>query len=67
MRTKPILAFIGSKGSGKSITNRKVGLILFGDAFDVMPLTDDSKDCDSSDQLRLRRDRQCGYKVRVAQ
>jgi hypothetical protein len=48
MRTKPILAFIGPKGSGKSITNRKVGLLLFGDAFDVMPLTEDSKDFDAA-------------------
>jgi len=48
MRTKPILAFIGPKGSGKSITNRKVGMLLFGEAFDVMPLTEDSKDFDAA-------------------
>ncbi len=48
MRTKPILAFIGPKGSGKSITNRKVGMLLFGQAFDVMPLTEDSKDFDAA-------------------
>jgi hypothetical protein len=48
MRTKPILAFIGSKGSGKSITNRKVGMLLFGENFDVTPLTNDPKDFDAA-------------------
>jgi hypothetical protein len=48
MRTKPILAFIGPKGSGKSITNRKVGKLLLGENFDVMPLTDDPKDFDAA-------------------
>jgi hypothetical protein len=48
MRTKPILAIIGPKGSGKSITNRKVGMLLFGEKFDVMPLTGDLKDFDAT-------------------
>jgi hypothetical protein len=48
MRTKPILAFIGPKGSGKSIANRKVGMLLFGEHFDVTPLTDDPKDFDAA-------------------
>jgi hypothetical protein len=48
MRTKPILASIGPKGSGKSITNRKVGMLLFGENFDVMPLTNDQKDFDAA-------------------
>jgi hypothetical protein len=48
MRTKPILAFIGPKGSGKSITNRKVGMLSFGEHFDVTPLTHDPKDFDAA-------------------
>jgi hypothetical protein len=48
MRTKPILAFIGPKGSGKSITNRKVGMLMFGEKFNVMPLTYDQKDFDAA-------------------
>jgi hypothetical protein len=48
MRTKPILAFIGPKGSGKSITNRKVGMLMFAEHFDVMPLTNDQKDFDAA-------------------
>jgi hypothetical protein len=38
MPTKPILAFVGEKGSGKSLTLRKIGVMLFGPAFNVMPL-----------------------------
>ncbi len=48
MPTKPITAFIGPKGSGKSITLRKVGILLFGQEFDVTPLTNDSKDFDAA-------------------
>lgn len=48
MGTKPILAFIGPKGSGKSITLRKVGKVLFGKYFDVTPLSDDVKDFDAA-------------------
>jgi hypothetical protein len=36
--TRPILAFIGPKGSGKSFTLRKVGLLLFGPKFEVASL-----------------------------
>jgi len=46
MPTKPILAFIGPKGSGKSITLRKVGMLLEGSSFDVLLLPDDSRDFD---------------------
>jgi hypothetical protein len=48
MPTKPILAFIGPKGSGKSHTVRKIGRLLFGDGFDVMPLSNDVKDFDAA-------------------
>ncbi len=48
MPTKVILAFIGPKGSGKSITARKFGLLLFGPAFNVMPLTSDARDFDAA-------------------
>jgi hypothetical protein len=48
MPTKPIVAFIGPKGSGKSITLRKVGMLMFGERFDVTPLTNDSKDFDAA-------------------
>jgi hypothetical protein len=48
MRTRPILAFIGPKGAGKSVTNRKVGMLLFGERFDVTPLPDESKDFDAA-------------------
>jgi len=46
--TKPILAFIGPKGSGKSTIQRLIGLLLTGENFDVTPLTDDSKDFDAA-------------------
>jgi|GEM_PF-6693017 len=48
MPTKPLLAFIGEWGSGKTITLRKIGLLLFGKRFEVMPLTQDQKDFDSA-------------------
>ena len=48
MPTKPIVAFIGPKGSGKSITLRKVGMLLFGSGFDVTPLSNDSRDFDAA-------------------
>lgn len=48
MPTKPILAFIGPKGSGKSITLRKVGMLLEGSSFNVMLLPDDPKDFDAA-------------------
>ncbi len=48
MPTKPILALIGPKGSGKSITARKVGMLLFGKNFNTTSLTDDPKDFDAA-------------------
>jgi hypothetical protein len=48
MPTRPILAFVGEKGSGKSITARKIGMLLFGDRFDVTPLSKDPKDFDAA-------------------
>jgi hypothetical protein len=38
--TRPLLAFIGPKGSGKSHTLRKVGMLLFGPRFEVKNLPD---------------------------
>jgi len=48
MRTKPILALIGQKGSGKSITLRKIGMLLFGRHFNVMPLPHKVEDFDAA-------------------
>jgi hypothetical protein len=48
MPTKPILAFIGEKGSGKTTTLRKIGKLLIGDGFNVVPLTNDPKDFDAA-------------------
>jgi hypothetical protein len=48
MPTKPILTFLGEKGSGKTTTLRKVGLLLFGKNFNVASLTDDPKDFDAA-------------------
>ncbi|OPY83925.1 MAG: hypothetical protein A4E71_02823 [Smithella sp. PtaU1.Bin162] len=47
MPTKPILLFMGEKGSGKTTTLRKIGVLLLGDNFDVASLTDDPKDFDA--------------------
>ncbi len=38
--TRALLAFIGPKGSGKSHTLRKFGVLLFGSQFDVVSLPD---------------------------
>ena len=46
--TKPILAFIGPKGSGKTSLFRRGGQILFGPDFNVVTLTDDEKDFDAA-------------------
>ena len=46
--TKPILAFIGEKGSGKSMTLRLVGKVLFGKSFDVTPLPNKADDFDAA-------------------
>ena len=44
MPTKPLAIFAGSKGSGKSMTAKKVGRLLFGKGFQVqaVPKTEDS-------------------------
>lgn len=44
--TRPILAFIGPKGSGKTFTLQLVGKLLFGDSFDVSPIPTDEKEFD---------------------
>ena len=46
--TRPILAMIGERGSGKTFSLRKVGQLLFGPSFNVMQLTDDPKDFDAA-------------------
>ncbi len=48
MPTKVILAMIGEKGSGKSLTIRSVGKLLFGDSFDVIQPTNDPRDFDAA-------------------
>jgi len=48
MPTRPILAFIGEKGSGKTFTLRHVGKLLFGRAFDVMPVPAKPEDFDAA-------------------
>lgn len=46
MATKPIAAFIGGKGSGKTSTFRRLGVLLYGSAFQVssMPEKEDAFD-----------------------
>ena len=46
--TRPILAMIGDMGSGKTSGLRKVGQLLFGSSFNVMQLSEDSKDFDAA-------------------
>jgi len=46
--TKPILAMIGERGCGKTSGLRKIGRLLFGPSFNVMPLSDDSRDFDAA-------------------
>lgn len=48
MPTKPIAAFIGPKGSGKTSALRKVGLLLFAAKFDVTKLTNDARDLEAA-------------------
>ena len=48
MPTKPILAFIGEKGSGKSSTLRKIGMLLFGGNFDVTALPNKQEDFETA-------------------
>ncbi|MDD5529546.1 MAG: hypothetical protein PHX21_05890 [bacterium] len=42
--TKPILLFVGIKGSGKSFTLRALGKLLFGKRFDLISLSNDKRD-----------------------
>lgn len=44
MPTKPLLAFIGEKGSGKTSVIRRMGKILYGKNFNVNSFTPDYKD-----------------------
>jgi len=48
MPTRPILALIGEKGSGKSITARKVGRLIHGGHFEVTTVSKDPKDFDAA-------------------
>lgn len=48
MPTRPILLLLGPKGSAKTTTARKMGVIIIGRGFNVMPLTKDSKDFDAA-------------------
>ena len=45
--TRPILAVIGEKGSGKSSILRRIGKALFGAEFNVSQLSEDPKDFDA--------------------
>lgn len=45
--TRPELAWIGEKGSGKSITNKKLGCTFFGSQFQLTPLPDKVEDFDA--------------------
>lgn len=47
LKTKPIFAAIGNKGSGKTTFLRRVGQILFGKKFDVTSVGNDYKDIDT--------------------
>lgn len=47
LKTKPIFAAIGNKGSGKTTFLRRVGQILFGKKFDVTSVGNDCKDIDT--------------------
>jgi hypothetical protein len=48
MPTKPILAFLGPQGAGKTHVFRKIGKILLGEKFDVTKMTNDPKDFDTA-------------------
>jgi len=45
--TRPLLGFIGPKGSGKSYTLRRVGMLLFGSQFEVTNLPASEGDFDA--------------------
>lgn len=46
--TRPIIAMIGEKGSGKSSSLRRVGHVLHGQEFNVIALPTDRKDFDAA-------------------
>jgi hypothetical protein len=46
-KTRPLLAWIGEKGSGKSITNKKLGTLFFGSKFELSPLPEKCEDFDA--------------------
>ncbi len=46
-KTRPELAWIGEKGSGKSSTNKKLGCTFFGSKFQLTPLPDKVEDFDT--------------------
>jgi hypothetical protein len=46
-KTRPELAWIGEKGSGKSSTNKKLGCTFFGSRFELTPLPDKVEDFDA--------------------
>jgi hypothetical protein len=46
--TRPILAMIGEKGSGKTSILRRIGQLLFGPKFQVMGMSHEPKDFDAA-------------------
>lgn len=46
--TRPILAMIGTMGSGKTSVLRRIGQLLFGPKFQVMGMSPDPKDFDAA-------------------
>ena len=46
--TRPILAMIGEKGSGKTSVLRRIGQLLFGPKFQVMSMSHEPKDFDAA-------------------
>jgi len=46
--TRPILALIGDRGSGKTSALRRIGQTIFGRDFNVTPMPDDPKDFDAA-------------------
>jgi hypothetical protein len=46
--TRPILAMIGEKGSGKTSVLRRIGRLLFGSKFQVMGMTHEPRDFDAA-------------------
>ena len=48
MKSKPLLALVGPKGSGKTSWLRMVGTLLEGSQFNVTPLSHDERDFDAA-------------------